>query len=651
MKITNFAVLLIFLNFIAACGKQTASDTSAIENKLGIKAEETIVTTLEKESDPNKRMALLINNADELSPNTLDQLLESHTNKKISIFEFRSLFWINSSKELLLFNKEKISLDAELTKLDKLLLDSIVSNNVQFTLLLNEIKEDNEESLPTQFQLATIKELVRVYERDFDQINSLDFEQNLGHQLDYKGSANKKELIGKIKNQIELTYFKRLLASNRLISKKNNDNSLGRSIETKFNLTYGISTGRCDPTSGSVSFETLTQGFGRNCHYDGGGTDTNVGLDVNSTSNNFGDFKRIDLVVRTFERGGYQQSRHENETAILNYQIAGKIVIPQCSNPVYCKQIIRLTLADTMSFYSDASDTKEGVSLTINGNPVKNENGNFVDIDLSKQDAIVLLNFSLSKTHVGACCNNGPLQQRIGLLIDSSENVMVMGPLPGISERSKRNFLFPFDAGNMFFLYGQSNEEYWQDLMNNTKSSNEYRKAFYSKLNMFKYNLNEAVTANRNPIEVTSINENIQKLSDKTGRGLILPIVNSKIDAFQKAQSLNMQSKINSIVKLLLANILNNQISNIEMNERLLSKTNELNNTGKDIVNTFVENANSASKDLGELLKDLSRLQTDLELSIMNINLELQVLNLEKAQFEDINEKGTDTFINTPSLL
>jgi hypothetical protein len=129
-----------------ACGKQTPSDTSVIENKLGIKANETIVTTLEKESDPNKRMALLINNADELNTNTLDQLLESHTNKKISIFEFRSLFWINSSKELLLLNKEKISLDADLTKLDKLLIDSIVSNIVQFTLLLKEIKEDNEGS-------------------------------------------------------------------------------------------------------------------------------------------------------------------------------------------------------------------------------------------------------------------------------------------------------------------------------------------------------------------------------------------------------------------------------------------------------------------------------------------------------------------------
>lgn len=146
MKITNFSVLLTFSIFIVACGKQTPSDTSVIENKLGIKANETIVTTLEKESDPNKRMALLINNADELNTNTLDQLLESHTNKKISIFEFRSLFWINSSKELLLLNKEKISLDADLTKLDKLLIDSIVSNIVQFTLLLKEIKEDNEGS-------------------------------------------------------------------------------------------------------------------------------------------------------------------------------------------------------------------------------------------------------------------------------------------------------------------------------------------------------------------------------------------------------------------------------------------------------------------------------------------------------------------------
>lgn len=651
MKVTNFALLFTFLIFIAACGKQTASNTSIIENKLGIKADETIVTTLEKESDQNKKIALLINNTEELGQSTLDQLIESHANKKISTLEFRSLFWINYSKELLLINKEKISLDTQLSKLDKLLIDSIVTNNVQFTLLLNEIKEDNEDYLSTPFQLTTIKELVRIYERDFDQINSLGFEQNLGHQLEYKGTANKKDFIGKIKNQIELTYFKKLLANNRLIIKKNNDYSSGRSIETKFNLTYGISTGRCDPTSGSVSFETLVQGFGRNCHYDGGGTDTNVGLDVSSTSNNFGDFKRIDLVVRTFERGGYQQSRNEDETAILNYQIAGKIVIPQCSNPTYCKQIIRLTLADTMSFYSDAPDTKEGVRLIINGTPIKNENGNSVDIDLSKQDAIVELNFSLSRTHVGACCNTGPLQQRIGLLIDSSENVMVMGPPPSEIERNKRNFLFPFQGGQGFFGYGMSNDEYWQDLMNNTNSYNEYRKAFYSKLNMFKYNLAEAVTAGRNPMEVTSINENIQKLSDKIGRGLILPTVNSKIDAFQKAQSLNMQSKINSIVKLLLANILNNQISNLEMNERLLSNKNELNNTGKDIVNKFIKNANSANKDLGDLLKDLSRLQTDLELSIMNINLELQVLNLEKAQFEDINEKGVNTFIHIPSLL
>ena len=87
------------------------------------------------------------------------------------------------------------------------------------------------------------------------------------------------------------------------------------------------------------------------------------------------------------------------------------------------------------------------------------------------------------------------------------------------------------------------------------------------------------------------------------------------------------------------------------MNERLISKTNELNSTGKEIINTFVENANSKAKDQGELLNDLSKLQTDLELSIMNTNLELQVLNLEKAQFEDINEKGVNTFINIPNLL
>lgn len=621
---------------LVSCG-QKANNGKEVSLSQGhlVSANSSPVTSLANTTSAEDRMLLILNPNTILSSENIDELISAHSQKKINTFEFRSLFWQNLSSETLSLMSESLAKDTALSKLDQLMINSIANNSVSINQIVDEIKNDEEAILPTSLQLAIIKELSRIYSRDFDKLNSLPLNENLGLLLSYKGAEEKEKLLNQIKVQLESLYFKTILSQKRLVSAQNRVMPSNQEVSGKFNLSYSLQLGRCDPASGNISFESLNQNFGRYCHYDGGGTDTNSDLSLVSEVISFDKFKKYDFLVRTYARGGYQKSRKENETSRVNYNLNGTIVIPQCGNSSFCQQIVQVQLAETNQYYNDATTTNAGISVTINGTPFSLNAGNSITIDVSQKEAVINIAMSTSKYHLGACCFNGPEQQRLSLMINSAPAVAQSLMFFGMPQFP---FFAPLTGGGLGGFF-DTEDDLWRHVLNSPSTPNEYRRLLYVRLNQLQQNLDKQMTSGGNPILVTAIKGEMQRLSDKFGRGLVLPVVNSKFNSLFQAKVLQSQTKVNEIVQLILLKTINNQINTTELNETLSAKEKELNNESVAVIQKFIETVKTQNNDMSEVLKNISILRTELEFASLLINQELEVLNLEKAQFENLNEK------------
>lgn len=644
-KKTNslFVLSITLLIFGTGCSKSSqyqAQEMSSHPKSLSVEQKSDALQSLNNETNEEaRRKNILKSMITPLDKTDAATILKLHSEKEISNEEFRALFWNTSvSKELLAELKSSLAQDLHLSELDKALIQSISDQTISFDQLLDVLKKDLKGSMPASFQTSLMDEFVRLYLRDFDLINSDNI--RLFDRLALIQDAGIDPFLKQLKSILELNFYKKLLESKRLVGSRNTNGNAHREIKTNFNLDYSYNIGRCGNYTNSIrNFINVENNLGLQCNTE---TPSVANLDIHSTiSESFGT-TNIDLLMNTFVRGGYDRGHSENATTILNYNLSGKVIIPKCSNPSFCNQIITVTVSDFGRIYQGSSLTNEGLAITINGTPFANQSGNQMAIDISKQDAVIELSIAGGKKHVGACCYNTASFHKINLSIGGGNAI----EFPRL-EREVFNKFSTFQRPGYFgyqMFEGNLNtpdqgilflERLTLETLKDKETFDNYRHLLYSNLELNQLNLDALMLSSNNPISILHFRQMQSAISDRIGRTIILPVITSKLLAYENAQILNLQQNINEMIKSILLINLNTESSSEEIKKIISSRLTNMNSATKDLTLVLLNSLQQNVADQRALLQEISRFQAEVALVSKKVTLEIQVLNLEKAQFED----------------
>lgn len=284
----------------------------------------------------------------EMGPNELATLVSLRIEDKINDNEFRSLFWGQERNKEALFKAasliEQNGVDVvHLSKLDQTVIRSIAKDDVSFEQITDDLKSDS--NLESRIQPQLITEIVRVFNRDFTKVinDEVPFYKKIGVDKieNDEGVYNETSDIQlKLLTLLKLSYYNQILSRDDLVSPLNNAVGGNRNVNSNFSFQYNIYLARCGSTGNSLNFNnSIEQSFGQSCPTE---TATSVNLDLANVINSNSDFYRIDLLINTFVRGGYDRGHGENGTGSLSYNLNGTITIPKCLNPSECSQFVNL---------------------------------------------------------------------------------------------------------------------------------------------------------------------------------------------------------------------------------------------------------------------------------------------------------------------
>jgi hypothetical protein len=314
-----------------------------------------------------------------------------------------------------------------LSKLDQTVIRSIAKDDVSFEQITDDLKSDS--NLESRIQPQLITEIVRVFNRDFTKVinDEVPFYKKIGVDKieNDEGVYNEASDIQlKLLTLLKLSYYNQILSRDDLVSPLNNAVGGNRNVNSNFSFQYNIYLARCGSTGNSLNFNnSIEQSFGQSCPTE---TATSVNLDLANVINSNSDFYRIDLLINTFVRGGHDRGHSENGTGSLSYNLNGTITIPKCLNPSECSQFVNLKTKPSNYSYPNSNLTYDNIALKINGQPTPVKptenpmNGNGTIVDISKQDAVVELSITGSKSHVGACCFRPAEYQSLSLFVNTT---------------------------------------------------------------------------------------------------------------------------------------------------------------------------------------------------------------------------------------
>lgn len=644
MKTSLTIVLSSFILLATGCSKTDSSNSSLNNEKVQSTLKTTSITNAQKivnETNEENRLQLLLqisNSATE--DNEIDSIIKLHSDKKLSQEEFRTLFWnARISQELIQSLSVELADDNELTALDKTLIQSIAEENISFDSLLIEIKNDHIAVFPKAFQSILLDELLKTYNKNFKNINN--DEIRLIDKLTDSKTPEIDSFLSMAKKILEINFYKRKLETKRLITAANNNPLTLREIKPNFTLNYSLNIGRCGNTTNSIqNFAKLTTGFGRQCNTE---TPSVVNLDLYSDITQYDSTVNINLLLNSFTKGGYDNGHKENGTSTLNYNLDGKIVIPRCSNPSFCNQIVTITATDFGTNYQGSSLTNDNVRVSVNGSNFANNINNSIALDISKNDAVIDISFTGSKKHVGACCFNSPTFQKVNLSIMAGAFYELPIDFEAVKKADpfKKEFFIPF----MFNLGSNLNtptpdvsilQQQIQEALKNKETLDSYRSLFYNQLELNQMVIDSLMSSNAAPFKILDYHQRQVASSDLIGRNLILPIINSKMLAYQTAKTLDVQKNLNEMVKSILQMDLNLDGSQEEIKNKIASHVSIMDTDSQEIAKSIISTLETSKIDQKQLLKDIESFQIEVSLNSKKMNLEMELLNLEKAQFEDM---------------
>jgi len=187
-----------------------------------------------------------------------------------------------------------------------------------------------------------------------------------------------------------------------------------------------ITIGRCGdysiPISGIGPIQTSLE---RNCDYSKeGSTTTNSGAHLTLKTEKSDRSLKITALVASKLRGGYATSgRNENQTAVVNYNVEGNLLIEKCEDIRFCNPVItigRTSYNDIQFNYNDFPKTKTKDSeedVLVNGKSLAE--GEVLVLDRTKGSVAVVIKMKRYDKHVGACCNPTAGQSKVSLTISN----------------------------------------------------------------------------------------------------------------------------------------------------------------------------------------------------------------------------------------
>lgn len=643
MKVSLIIAASCLTLIASGCSKNTSSSSSldGEQNQSEIKAiSQTEAQKIANETDEGNRLQLLLKvSSSPTEGNELDSIIKLHSDKKLSHEEFRTLFWnAHISKSLIQTIQSELDNDAKLPALDKTLIQSIVKEDISFDSLLSEIKNDQTSAFPKALQSILIDELLKTYNKDFENINN-DDNRLIDKLTDNKSESN--TFLSMAKKILEINFYKRKLESKRLVTIANTKPVTFREIKPSFNLNYGFNIGRCGNYTNNIqNFTKLTSSFGRQCNTE---TPSVVNLDLYSDVTQYDSTVNINLLVNSFTRGGYDKGHGENGTSTLNYNLNGKITIPKCSNPSFCNQIVTVTATDFGTNYQGSNLTNDNVRISVNGNNFANTLNNSIILDVSTNDAVIDITFTGNKKHVGACCFNSPTFQKVNLSIQAG--AFFESPLDFNVVRNANPFRTELFTPYMFNLGSSLNsptfdvsilKQQVQEALKDKATLDNYRSLFYGQLELNQMAIDALMSSNAAPVKVLDYRQRQVATSDLIGRNMILPIINSKMLSYQTAKTLNVQKNINDMIKSILQMNLNLDDSQEEVKNKISSHISIMDSDSQEIAKLIINTLESSKKDQKQLLLDIEAFQNEIALNSKRMNMEMELLNLEKAQFEEL---------------
>lgn len=648
MKASLIIAVSCLTIIVSGCSKNSSSssDSSEVQTQTTINAlSQTSAQRIVKETDDGNRLQMLLKiSSSPTEDNELNSVIKLHGDKKLSQEEFRTLFWnAHISKSLIQIIQSDLDNDSELSALDKTLLQSLVKGDISFDTLLDEIKNDHALAFPKAFQSILIDELLKTYNKDFDNINKDD--NRLFNKLTDSNSPEINSFLTKAKKILEINFYKRKLEKKRLVTAANTGPLVFREIKPNFNLNYSFNIGRCGNVANNIqNFTKLASSFGRQCNTE---TPSAVNLDLSSDVTQFNSTVNINLLLNSFVRGGYDKGHGEDGTSTLNYNLNGKIVIPKCSNPSFCNQVVSVSTTDFGTIYQNSNLTNENVNISINGSNFANTINNTVVIDISKNDAVIDITFAGSKKHVGACCFNSSSFQKVNLSIQPGAffNFPLKYDVIRNADPFKGDNFIPITFNFANNLNSPSYDvsmlkQQVQDALKDKATFDNYRSLFYNQLEIDQMAIDALMLSNADPVNILDFRQRQTATSDLIGRNMVLPIINSKMLAYQTAQTLNVQKNLNEMIKSILQMNLRSDDSQEEIKNKISSHLSSMDSESQEIANSIISSLENNKKDQKQLLIDIETFQNEVNLNSKKMNLEMELLNLEKAQFEENNTNG-----------
>ncbi len=285
------------------------------------------------------------------------------------------------------------------------------------------------------------------------------------------------------------------------------------------------------------------------------------------------------------------------------------------------------------------SITYDNIALKINGQPTPVKptenpmNGNGTIVDISKQDAVIELSITGSKSHVGACCFRPAEYQSLSLFVNTTYNFQ-----SEVISKLAAPKIVKAMVGNGYWFKEFAFIQYPRDLKFKISESlntgqGDYRDYFYPTLLFLRTMLDGQL---KDSMAITKIVGLKDYISNEIGRKLILPTVASKIGAYENASVVKTEDDFNLLYRniLKIANSQNQSKDDVKNKLRdVLFDQGDQSSEMKNAAKALIENIDQALS-MDNIQNEINTYMASVKFSNQKILAEIKLLKREKYLLE-----------------